>query len=226
MVDLPEAGKPVIHTANAVSRFTVLVHAFQIERFIVEDVLNKRKDSAPNALGKFRIPYRARDHKATKGKEWRHDRKHFSIARSLQIPRPKPVEQRLEVAFEAATALEGEEHVVHRQATDIVGRFAPFSSGTVQNMKLSIFLKENVPGVEVPVDLSQSVRVIFQAPAPLHDLMFDVFEQRAIDKAMPLRIAVGESHDALTVSHQFPNPPRVQTRVVSLDPMYTDEVVR
>jgi len=79
--------------------------------------------------------------------------------------------------------------------------------------------------MKVAVDLTQPGRPGFQTPSPADDLMLDLLEQVTVDEPVPLRISVGQSHDAFAVTDQFANAPCIKARIILPDGMDLHKVV-
>ena len=147
------------------------------------------------------------------------------VLRLLQVTIPKTPEELLEGAFEAPGFLKGEEHVVHREARDVIGRIAPFAARTVQHAELGSAAEEDVPRMEVAMDLAKAVHPAFQLQPPVHALLFDHGELRPIGWQCFRRIAVDQAHNALRVADELPYPPDVKTLSLAFHPMDLGQVI-
>ena len=53
--------------------------------------------------------------------------------------------------------LQREEQVIGRDACDIVGGISPLASRTIQHMEAGLIAKQDIPRVEIPMNLPQPV---------------------------------------------------------------------
>src|SRR6185369_11427743 len=93
----------------------------------------------------------------------------------------------------------------------------------VQGGEIRPVPEQDVPGVEVAVDLPQAVRAGFQLPPPVDETAFDVPEKLRRDASG--RIAVHDSQDAFAVSDELADAPHVQSRLGPPDAVDLQQVV-
>src|SRR5262245_3517635 len=129
-VDFPDAGRPVIQTANADSllRSTVVIDLVRIEQVLAENGVHKVEKLTAYRFRQIGIPDRVRHHQTAEHRETRSDLQYFRIAGLLEVTVPKAPEQRFEIAVKTTGALQRKEEIVHREARDIVCRFSPFAA--------------------------------------------------------------------------------------------------
>ncbi len=140
--------------ANACSvDATVTIHLRRVETIFVQYGKTEREQLPPDRLRQIRIPYRTRHDQRPKHEEWRDHFEDFPIGTLLQVPLPKPPEEFFERALEAAAAFEREEHVIQTQAGDVVGRIAEFAPGAIQHREIRARPKQDVPWMEISVNL-------------------------------------------------------------------------
>ena len=142
-----------------------------------------------------------------------------------EVSFPESPEQRFEIAVEPARALQRKEQVIHRETGDIIGGFAPFPTRPIEQDKVRALAKENVPRMEISMNLSQAVDAILQTPSPIDTSLFDVLQPSPIDDGSICRIAVNKAHDAFRVSDQLSNSPDIQLGIGAFDSMNFSQVI-
>jgi len=155
-VDLPDAGNPVIQTAkpSPALDFAVVVDFVWVECVIVKNIPYEGKNPPAEFLRKVRVPDRTGDHQSSESEKGCHDRKHFPVTGVFEIPGPETLEQNLEISLQSTASLKREEEIVDGQSTHFVSRLTPFSPRAVQDTELGSVLEQDIPRVEVAMDLT------------------------------------------------------------------------
>src|SRR5579883_1424229 len=123
-------------------------------------------------------------HESAKSKKGRGNFEHLRVTGSCQITIPETPEQAVEVALEPSRALERKEDIVHGQGCHVIGRIAPLAARAVEQDEIGALPKQDVPWMKVAVDLPQPVHAVFQTPSPIDTLVFDVLQERGVDRIL------------------------------------------
>ncbi len=168
MDDFPEAGRPVIHTAKPswVLRSTITVHLGRIKTLVLQHSQYEGQQFSADFIGQRRVPHRAGDYQPAKGVKRGNHTKHLAISGLFQVTFPETQKQSCQISLQASPALLGKKEIIQREAGHIIGRVAILASRAVEEPKVHSGSKQNIPGMEIPVDLAQPVCQSLQPPPP------------------------------------------------------------
>src|SRR5262245_4465640 len=111
-VDFPEAGRPVIHIANAsasgntklIHFLTILIHTAWIKAILVQYRDDEAEQLFTDIFRQFRIPDGMRHDKTAECEERCRDLQQFFITRLRQISLPESQEQGFQILIEPSGA--------------------------------------------------------------------------------------------------------------------------
>src|SRR5574341_505457 len=80
--------------------------------------------------------------------------------------------------------------------------------------------------MKIAVHPAETVRAVFDSPAPLDARQLDLLQEPLIDEVMRFGIIIDQPHDALAVAQEVADPSRIEAGGIELDGMDIDEMVR
>src|SRR3569832_1043121 len=79
--------------------------------------------------------------------------------------------------------------------------------------------------MKIAMDLSKPPRPPLKAPSPDDAALFDLFQELGSDEAVFRRVAVDQSHNALSMADQFPDAPHIEPGIGSGKAMDLGQII-